>query len=90
MTRLKSNGNCLSLSGQKKSMGQGAHLDRGEGGDDGGRAEAVRDEAEVGEVALDRGVEDLVRPRVAQRGPVLVEQIHQLLGDDPAREKGEV
>ena len=36
------------------------HLDGREGGDDGGRAEAVRDEAEVGEVPLDRWVQDLL------------------------------
>ena len=76
-----------SLSVGKKDA-RAIHLNRGEGGDDGGGAEAVRDEAEVGEVALDRRVEDLVRPRVAQRGPVLVEQVHELLHNDPARERG--
>ena len=62
------------------------HLNGGERGDDGGRAEAVRDEAEVGEVPLDRRVEDLVGPRVAQWRAVLVQQVHELLHDDPARE----
>ena len=64
------------------------HLNCGEGGDDGGRTEAVRDEAEVGEVPLDRRVQDLVGPRVAERGSVLVQQVHELLHNDPARQKG--
>ena len=41
----------------------------------------MRDEREVCEVPLDARVEDLLRPSVAQRGPVLVQQIHQLFGD---------
>ena len=61
------------------------HLNSRERGDDGGGAEAVRDEAKVGEVPLDRRVEDLVGPRVAQRRAVLVQQVHQLLCDNSAR-----
>ena len=68
------------------------HLNCSERGDDGGRAKAVRDEAKVGEVPLDRRVQDLVGPRVAERGSVLVQQVHELLHNDPAiqkRERGE-
>ena len=61
------------------------HLNSRERGDDGGGAEAMRDEAKVGEVPLDRRVEDLVGPRVAQRRAVLVQQVHQLLCDNSAR-----
>ena len=51
---------------------------------DGGRPEAVRDQREVSEVALDAGVEDLLGARVAERGAVLVQQVHQLLCHHPA------
>ena len=61
------------------------HLDGREGGDYGRRSEAVRDEAEVGEVPLDRWVQNLLRPRVAERRAVLVQQVHQLLCDNSAR-----
>ena len=61
------------------------HLYGREGGDDGGRAETVRDEAEVSEVPLDRRVQDLLRPRVAEWRAVLVQQVHQLLCDNSAR-----
>ena len=63
------------------------HLDGREGGDDGGRAEAVRDEAEVGEVPLNRGVEYLRGPRVAQRRAVLVQQVHQLFRNYSAKRR---
>jgi hypothetical protein len=39
----------------------------------------------VSEVALDGWVEDLLGPRVAQWRAVLIQQIHQLFGDDPGR-----
>ena len=63
------------------------HLYGREGGDDGGRAEAVRDEAEVGEVPLYRGVEYLRGPRVAQRRAVLVQQVHQLFRNYSAKRR---
>ena len=44
------------------------------------------DEGEVGEVPLNLRVQDDLRPRVAQRRPVLVQQVHQLLRDLPAEE----
>lgn len=56
-------------------------LNGGEGGDDRGAAEPVRDEREVREVTLDRRVEQDLRPGVAQGRSVLVQQIHQLLRD---------
>lgn len=54
-------------------------LQGGEGGADGGRAEAVRDEGEVGEAALDAGLQDGAGPGVAQRSPVLGQQVCELL-----------
>ena len=63
------------------------HLDGREGGDDGGRAKAVRDHAEVGEVPLYRRVEYLRGPRVAQRRAVLVQQVHQLFRNYSAKRR---
>ena len=37
------------------------------------------------QVALDAGLQNLLRPRVAQGASVLVEQIHQLFGDHPEK-----
>ena len=54
-------------------------LEGGERGADGGRAEAVRDEGEVGEAALDAGLQDGAGPRVAQGSPVLGQQVCELL-----------
>ena len=51
-------------------------VDGREGGDDGGGAEAVGDHGEVGEVSLYGGVQDRLRPGVAERGAVLVQQVH--------------
>ena len=62
-------------------------LHRIEGGHDGGRAEAVGDHGEVGEVSLYGGVQDRLRPGVAERGAVLVQQVHQLLADNPGNKK---
>ena len=39
------------------------------------------DEGEVSEVPLDGGVQQGLGPRVAQRAAVLVQEVHQLLGD---------
>ena len=39
------------------------------------------DHGEVGEVALYAGVKDGLGPGVAEGGPVLVQQVHQLLAD---------
>ena len=63
------------------------HLDGRERGDDGGGAKAVRDEAEVSEVPLYRGVEYLRGPRVAQRRAVLVQQVHQLFRNYSAKRR---
>ncbi len=62
------------------------YLDGCEGGHDGGRAEAVGDHGEVGEVALYAGVQEHGRLGVAEGGPVLVQQVHQLFRDQPAYE----
>ena len=47
----------------------------------------MRDEAEVGEVPLYRGVEYLRGPRVAQRRAVLVQQVHQLFRNYSAKRR---
>ena len=39
------------------------------------------DHGEVGEVTLYAGVQDGLGPGVAQRGPVLVQQVHQLFAN---------
>ena len=56
-------------------------LNGGEPGHDGGGAEPVGDHREVCEVPLDPGVEDGLGPGVAQGAPVLIEEVHQLLGN---------
>lgn len=61
------------------------YLDGGEGGNNGWAAESVRDEREVRQVTLNVRFQDDLRPRVAQRRSVLVEQVHQLFGDLPRR-----
>ncbi len=43
------------------------------------------DHGEVGEVALYAGVKDGLWPGVAEGGPVLVQQVHQLFRDQPAQ-----
>ena len=43
----------------------------------------MSDHREVGEVPLDVGVEDGLWPGVTQGAPVLVQEVHQLLGDCP-------
>ena len=55
--------------------------DGGEGAHDGRGAEPVCDHGEVGEVTLDGRVQQGRRVGVAQRGAVLVQQVHQLLAD---------
>ena len=58
-------------------------LDSCESGHDGGGAEAVSDHGEVGEVSLDARVQDGLRVGVAERRPVLVEELHQLVTNIP-------
>lgn len=59
-------------------------LQRGHGRADGRRAEAVADEAEVGQAALNARLQDGRRTRVTQRRAVLGEQVGELLADLPA------
>jgi hypothetical protein len=47
----------------------------------------VGDHGEVGEVALYAGVKDGLGPGVAEGGPVLVQQVHQLFRNQPAHAK---
>ena len=60
-------------------------LQGGQGGHDGGGAEAVRDEREVSEMSLYTGLQQGLRPGVAQGGPVLVQQVHQLITKESER-----
>ena len=56
--------------------------DGGQGGHDGGAPEPVGDHREVGEVSLDSRLQDRLGVGVAERRPVLVQEIHQLLTDE--------
>ena len=62
-------------------------LDGCEGGNDGWGAKPVGGVGEVGEVTLDLWLEDHGGLGVAQGGPVLVQQVHQLLRHNPGRRK---
>ena len=59
-------------------------LDGPQGGHDGRGAEAVRDVGEVSEMSLNAGLQHGLGPSVAEGGPVVVEELHQLLTDIPA------
>jgi hypothetical protein len=61
------------------------YLDCCEGCHDGRRPESVSDEREVRQVALDGRIQDLRGPGVAQRRPVLVQEVHQLLDNHPGK-----
>ena len=58
-------------------------LDGGQCRDDGRGSESVGDHGEVGEGSLDAWIQDRLGAGVAQGGPVLVQQVHQLLADHP-------
>ena len=47
----------------------------------------MRDHGEVGEVSLDARLQDGLRVGVAQGAPVLVQQVHQLLAEEPETER---
>ena len=59
------------------------HLDCRQGSHDCWRSEAVSDQGEVSEMSLNTLVQDHGRFSVTQRRPVLIQQIHQLLCDQP-------
>ena len=59
-------------------------LDGPQGGHDGRGAEAVRDVGEVSEMSLNARLQHGLGPGVAEGGPVVVEELHQLLTDVPA------
>ena len=63
------------------------HLNCRQCRDDGRGAEAVGDHGEVGEGSLDAWVQDRLGAGVAQGGPVLVQQVHQLLANYPGDKK---
>jgi hypothetical protein len=48
----------------------------------------MRDQREVSQVTLDGWIQDLRRSSVAERGSVLVQQVHQLLDDHPEIKTG--
>lgn len=62
-------------------------LEGGERGADGGRTEAVCDEGEMGEAALNAGLQDGGRPRVTEGSPVLGQQVCELLTELSAGER---
>ena len=64
-------------------------LDGGEGGHNGGRAKPMGDHGEMGEVALYAGVQDGLGPGVAEGRSVLIQQVHQLLGNESIKEDGD-
>ena len=70
---------------EKTKINQFRYLDGGEGGDNSRTAKSVRDERKMRQVALDVGLQDDLRSCVAQRRPILVEQVHQLFGDLPEK-----
>ena len=45
----------------------------------------MRDEREVSEMSLYTGVQQRLGPGVAQGGPVLVQQVHQLITEESER-----
>ena len=59
--------------------------DGGQGGHNGGAPKPMSDHREVGEVPLDVGVEDGLGPGVTQGASVLVQEIHKLFTNKPAR-----
>lgn len=65
-------------------------LEGGERGADGGSAEAVGEQTEVGEAALDAGLQAGGGPTAAQWRAVLGHEVHELLTDLPERRRGEV
>lgn len=62
-------------------------LEGGQRGADGGSAEAVGEQAEVGEASLDAGLQAGGGSAAAQRGAVLGHEVHKLLTDLPEREE---
>ena len=61
----------------------GNYLDCGKSSYNSWRPEAVSDEWEMRQVSLDSSFQDLLWPCVAERGAVLVQQVHQFFSDHP-------
>jgi hypothetical protein len=57
------------------------YMNSSEGSDDGWRSESVSDQREVSQVTLDGRIQDLLRTGVAKWRSILVQQVHQFLGD---------
>ena len=68
-------------------MNANLHLYGGHCRNNGRGAEPVGDHGEVGEMPLYAGVQDGLGSGVAQWGPVLVQQVHQLLANVPKKKK---
>ena len=66
-----------------------SYLNGRHGSNDGGRAKPMGDHGEVGEVALYAGVQDGLGPGVAEGRSVLIQQVHQLLGNESIKEDGD-
>lgn len=75
----------LSLVQQFDGLQQVA-LEGGEGGADGRGAETVSEQAEVGQAALNAGLQAGGGPSCTQRRPVLGHQVNKLLADLPVGE----
>ena len=54
-----------------------------QGGHDGGGPEAMSDVGEMSEMSLNAGLQHWLWPGVAEGGPVIVEELHQLLTHVP-------
>lgn len=63
-------------------------LEGGQRGANGGGAEAVGEEAEVGEASLDAGLQAGGGSAAAQRRAILGHEVHKLLTDLPERGRG--
>ena len=90
-------GHCCQLSSAHRRVSLLQHLetlvqvvvDGRERGDDGWRSEPVSDQREVGQVALDGRIQDLLRTGVAKRRSILVQQVHQFLENHPEKQSNE-
>jgi len=58
------------------SSDQRTYLNGSEGSHDGRATKTMRDKREMSEMALDAGIQDMLRSGIAQWGSVLVQQVH--------------
>ena len=67
-----------------------AYMDSSESCNNGRRSESVRNEREMRQVTLNARIKDLLRTSVAQRRSILVQKVHQFLGDNSGKRKRNV